>query len=120
METAETNVYENAATEPGVLAPLSRMGRGEVRADRATAATTSVWDASAPLAVCISFGTYRLNANTTYKKKIVVNNYSNASRTYSITNSYRDQPNTTGVTISAPASVTVPANSSVSFTLSLL
>ena len=81
IETAETNVFANAATQPGALAPLSRMGGGEVRADHATAATTSVWDASAPLAVSISWGTFRLNANTTYKKKIIVNNYSNASRT---------------------------------------
>ena len=84
METAETNVFENAATEPGVLAPLSRMGGGEVRADRAAAASTSVYDSSAPLAVSISFGTYRLNVSQSFKKKIVVKNYSNASRTYQI------------------------------------
>src|ERR1017187_9668762 len=46
METAETAVYENSATQPGYLAPLSRVGSGELRVNRAVAASTSVWDAS--------------------------------------------------------------------------
>jgi subtilisin family serine protease len=119
IETAETNVFQNAATQPGALAPMSRMGGGEVRADRAIAASTAVWDSTAPLAVTISFGTYRLNANQSFKKKIVVKNYSNASRTYQISNTYRDAPNTTGATISTPSSITVAANSTNSFTLTL-
>lgn len=119
METSETNVFQNSATEPGVLAPMSRMGAGELRADRAAAATTSVWDASNPLAVSISFGTYRLNASQSFKKKIVVKNYSSTARTYQITNTYRDAPNQTGVTLTTPPSIAVPANSSASFTLSL-
>jgi subtilisin family serine protease len=119
METAETNVFQNSATQPGVLAPLSRMGGGEVRADRATAATTAVWDSSAPLAVSISFGTYRLNAAQSFKKKIFIKNYSGTSRLYTIANSYRDAPNLTGVTLSVPASITVPANTISSFTMTL-
>jgi subtilisin family serine protease len=119
METTETNVFENAATEPGVLAPMSRAGSGEVRADRAAAATTSVWDASDPLGVSLSFGTYRLNANQSFKKKVVVRNYSSTARTYQIANTYRDAPNVTGATITAPPSISVPANSAASFTLTL-
>jgi subtilisin family serine protease len=119
MESADVNVFENAATEPGVLAPLSRMGSGELRADRSAAATTSVWDASNPLAVSISFGTYRLNTAQSFRKKIVVKNYSSTARTYGITNFYRDAPNVTGVTITAPPSITVPANGAASFTLTL-
>ena len=120
METSETNVFNNVATMPGVLAPLSRAGAGEVRADRAAAGTTSIWDASNPLAVSISFGTYRLNASQSFKKKIVVRNYSSTSHTYQVTNTYRDAPNMTGVTIAAPSSVFVAGNSSASFTLSLV
>jgi minor extracellular serine protease Vpr len=119
METTETNVFENSLTLPGMLAPLSRAGSGEVRADRAVAASTAVWDSSAPLAVSISFGTYRLNANQSFKKKLVVKNYSNTARTYSISNSYRDAPNTTGVTLSYPGTVTVPANNAVSISMTL-
>ena len=119
METSEPNVFANAATMPGALAPMSRMGAGEVRVDRAAAGTTAVWDASAPLAVSISFGTYRLNAPQSFKKKIVVRNYSATARTYTIANTYRDAPNTTGVTLAVPASISVPANSSASFAMSL-
>ena len=36
-----------------------------------------------------------------------------------IANTYRDAPNLTGVTITAPASISVPANGAASFTLSL-
>ncbi len=119
MESTSTTVFENAATQPGVLAPMSRMGSGELRADRAAAATTAVWDASDPLAVSISYGTYRLNTAQSFKKKIVVKNYSSTARVYQISNTYRDAPNTSGVTITAPASISVPANNAASFTLSL-
>jgi len=119
METANTAVYNNALTEPGILAPLSRAGSGELRVDKAAAATTAVWDASNLLAVSLSFGEYRLNTNQTYKKKVLVRNYSNVNRTYAIANVYRDAPNMTGVTISAPPSVYVAANSTASFVLSL-
>jgi subtilisin family serine protease len=119
METAETAVYENQATQPGYLAPLSRVGSGELRVNRAVVASTSVWDGSNPLAVSLSFGTYRVNANQSFKKKIVVRNYSSAARTYTISNVYRDAPNVTGATLSVPPSLFVPANSSASFTLTL-
>ncbi len=119
MESSETAVFNNAATQPGVLAPMSRMGAGELRIDRAVAASTAVWDASAPLAVSLSFGTYRLNANGNYRKKVVIRNYSNTARTYQVTNTYRDAPNMTAVTIAAPPSIFVPPNTSTSFTLTL-
>jgi len=119
METAESNVFENVAIQPGVLAPMSRMGSGELRVDRALAASTTVWDASAPLAVSLSFGTYRLNTNQSYRKKVIIRNYSNSARTYTVVNTYRDAPNLTGVTISVPPSIFVPANGSASFNLTL-
>jgi hypothetical protein len=119
METAEVNVALNPLTQPGVLAPMSRMGSGEVRANLAAAATTEVWDTSAPLAVSISFGTYRLNTNQSFKKKLVIKNSSNSARTYLITNTTRNAPNTTGVTLSFPSSVFVAANSSTSIALTL-
>ncbi len=119
METAEPAVFANSATEPGVLAPVSRVGSGELRVNRAVGASTAVWDSTNPLGVSLSFGAYRLNANASYKKKVVIRNYSNVARTYNITNTYRDAPNLTAVTISMPSSILVPANSTSSFTLTL-
>lgn len=119
METSEPAVFENVATMPGVLAPLSRVGAGELRVNRAVAASTAVWDASDPLAVSLSFGAYRLSANAGYRKKVVIRNYSNTARTYTITNTYRDAPNLNAATIIAPGSIFVPPNSSASFNLTL-
>ncbi|MGH9664843.1 MAG: S8 family serine peptidase, partial [Bryobacteraceae bacterium] len=117
MENAEPGVFQNGLTMPGLLAPMSRMGGGELRVDRAASSTTAVWDASGPLGVSVSYGTYRLNANQSFRKKIVVRNYSNTARTYIIGNTYRDAPNLTGFTLSFPGSVFVPANGSASFNL---
>ncbi len=119
METTLPFVFANSATQPGVLAPLSRIGSGELRVDKAAAASTSVWDASDPMAVSLSFGTYRLSTNQTYRKKVFIRNYSNTARTYTVSNTYRDPPNQTGVTLTPPPSIFVPANGSLSFNLTL-
>lgn len=117
METSDPVVYQNGLTMPGALAPMSRMGAGELRVDRAASSTTAVWDASGPLGVSLSYGTYRLNTNQSFRKKIVVRNYSSTARTYTISNTYRDAPNVTGFTLSFPSSVFVPANGAASFNL---
>jgi hypothetical protein len=117
METTDPLISENVLTEPGVLAPMSRMGAGELRAGQAASATTAAWDSSYPLAVSLSFGTYRLNQNQEFTKTVTVRNYSNTSRTYQITNTYRDAPNMTGVAIATPPSVFVGANSTAQFEL---
>ena len=118
LENSEPAVFNNALTQPGLLAPLTHSGVGELRVDRALSSTTAAWDASNPLAVSMSFGTYRVSANQTFKKKVVVNNYSNTNRVYTIANTYRDAPNTTGFSLSIPSTVSVGANSSTSFTVS--
>jgi hypothetical protein len=96
---------------------LSRVGAGELRVNRAVASSTSVWDASNPLSVSMSFGTYRVSANQTFKKKVVIRNYSPSARTYTISNTYRDAPNTTGFTLSFPPTIFVGPNSSANFTV---
>ena len=119
MESTNPTVFNNAATQPGYLAPMTRMGAGELRINQTTASNTAVWDAGNPLAVSLSFGTFRLNTSQSFKKKVVVRNYSNIARTYSLSNTYRDAPNNTGVTVTYPATVAVPANGSAQFTVSL-
>src|SRR4029077_11561110 len=47
MNTAETNIQINPALQPGVLAPITRIGGGEVRVDKAVASKTAAWDANA-------------------------------------------------------------------------
>jgi hypothetical protein len=117
MENSEPLVFNNALTQPDVLGPMSRVGAGELRTIRAIASTTSVWDSTAPLAVSLSFGTYRVSSNQTYKKKVIVNNYAGSTRTYSIANTYRDAPNTAGFLLSFPGTIVVPPHGSASFIL---
>lgn len=120
MNTAETNILINPATQPGVAAPITRIGGGEVRINRAAAGKTAAWDAGDPESVSLAFGTYRINAARTYKKKIVIRNYAAAARTYAISTNFRYAADTNGaVSLSTPPSVSVPANSSATLTLSL-
>ena len=122
VNSAETEVLTNPATQPGVLAPITRIGGGELRVNRASAVQTGVWDADEPAAVHLSFGHLRVAGPGTKKlqKKVVVRNYGSTSRTYSITPSFRYASDATGaVTISAPPSVAVNAARDKTFVLSL-
>lgn len=119
MNSANQAVYTNAATLPGQLAPISRIGGGEVRVDKAAGVTTGIWDATNPYNVGLSFGTLRAIGITTMSKKVAVRNYSAAPRTYTITKSFRyaDDAASGAVQLSAPATITVPANASAAFLL---
>jgi hypothetical protein len=121
VNSAEKNVFTNPATLPGVLAPISRIGGGEVRVDNAVELTTAMWDAGDPAGVALSFGAHRSTGVVTYRKKVLVRNYSPNARNYAITRSFRyaDDEASGAATLSAPASVAVPANGTATFTLSL-
>ena len=121
MNAANNTVYTNPATQPGVLAPISRIGAGELRVDKAAAITTSVWDAANPYSAGLSFGTLRATGITTLSKKVAVRNQGAVARFYTIGRTFRHANDAAGgaVTLSAPASITVPANSTSSFTLTL-
>ena len=121
MNSAEQAVYTNAATQPGVLAPISRIGGGELRVDRAAGANTGLWDATNPYNVGLSFGTVRASGPVTMSKKVAVRNYGATPRTYSIARSFRyanDAANG-AVQLNVPASITVPANGTAAFTATM-
>jgi subtilisin family serine protease len=121
MNGANSDIYTNPATLPGELAPITRIGAGEVRVDKAKAITTGLWDATNPYNVGLSFGTLRATGTTTLSKKVAVRNYSNAQRSYTITPSFRyaDDAASGAVTLSAPASILVAANSTSAFALTM-
>lgn len=120
MNTAETAIYTNPATQPGVLAPITRIGGGEVRVDRAAASRTAAWDAD-DLTGSLSFGYTTLFQSKTFNKTVLVRNYSGTARTYSITPTFRYASDAASgaVSFKAPASITVPANGAASFQLQL-
>ncbi len=116
MNTGETNIGLNPVALPGVLAPITRIGGGEVRVNKAIAVTTAAWDAN-DLTGSLSFGYTAVTGTKSFQKTVVVRNYSNRTRIYTITPSFRyaDDAASGAVTISAPAIITVRANSSASF-----
>lgn len=122
MNSAETSIFTNPATVPGELAPITRIGSGEIRVDRSVMVSTAAWDAADPGSVSLSVGGYRLiGATNVLRKKVTVRNYASVPRTYSITPSFRyaDDAASGAVTLSAPASIAVPANGAATFILTM-
>jgi subtilisin family serine protease len=120
MNNAETNIQINPASQPGVLAPISRIGGGEVRVDRAFDSTTAAWDREDHTG-SLSFGYHALNDGATFTKKVVVRNYGSSRRTYSINPEFRYASDAASgaVRVIAPSSISVPGNGSRHFTVRL-
>ena len=121
MNTADTNIGLNPAKCPGVGAPISRIGSGEVRVDRAVNTKTTAWDNAAPIAVSLSFGYQALTSSAQFVKTVAVHNYGSTTRTYSITPTFRYPADAASgaVTISAPATVKVAAGATATFKVKL-
>jgi subtilisin family serine protease len=120
MNTAETNIQINPAAQPGVLAPITRIGSGEVRVNRAFSSGTAAWDAD-DRTPSLSFGYNALTDPKSFNKTVEVHNYRNSTRKYSIAISFRyanDMING-GVLLDAPASITVPAHGSATFNVKM-
>ena len=114
MNNAERNILLNPVTLPGVLAPITRIGAGEIRVDRAVAATTIAFDAGT-LVPSLSFGYRGINGAgvvNTFRRTIAIRNLGSTICTYAAANSFRyaDDEVSGAISVSfAPASVTVPA-----------
>ena len=107
MNNGETNIINDALL--GTLAPITRIGGGEVRADRALDAPVAAWDDSTPTGA-LGFGFVDVADDTaTMTKKVRIRNYDNTRRTYTITPTFRfaDDVANGAVSVSAPSSVTV-------------
>lgn len=120
MNTGNTDIGINPVALPGVLAPVTRIGGGEVRIDAAVANQTAAWDRD-DLAGSLSFGYQPVSGNTVLNRQVVVRNYGSAARTYTVTPAFRyaDDAASGAVSISAPASVTVGAGASTTFSVQL-
>jgi len=113
MNSANTVVYNNPATEPGVMAPISRIGAGELRVDRALALTGIAHNTKA-MTAALPFGFAEVARNANLGSELLIENFSNAARTYTLAANYR-YPNDAAsgaTTIELPSTVTVPAGGS--------
>jgi subtilisin family serine protease len=117
MNTAETDIMNSLAEFGGDLAPITRIGNGEVRVDRALAAVAAAWDAEG-LSGALSFAFHDVTQERlVLERRVHVQNYSSAAISYAISSTFRfaDDEASGAVAIEAPASVTVPANGSTQF-----
>jgi len=120
MNTGETNIQINPATQPGRLAEITRIGGGEVRVNRAVDSQTAAWEAKG-VSAALSFGYQAVDRDRTLTKRVEVRNYSTSTRTYTITPSFRyaDDEASGAVKLSAPSTVVVGPNRSAVFTVTL-
>jgi hypothetical protein len=121
MNTAETEIYNGA---PGLgigLAPISRIGGGEVRVDRAAGAEAAAWVDAATGEVGLAFGQVDVTDVSALTKTVTVANYASTDRTFSITPSFRFDADAAlgAATPSAPGSISVPAGGTATFDLTL-
>ncbi len=114
MNSAETTVYTNPATLPAGLAPITRIGAGELRVARAMALTAAAWDQQS-LSAALSFGAVDADKQVLLNKTVTLENFGSTARTYTITPSFRyaDDAASGAVQLQVQSSVTVPAGGTV-------
>nr|WP_044200013.1 S8 family serine peptidase [Oscillochloris trichoides] len=89
MNSAETAISLNPATAPGVLAPITRIGNGELRIDRALASDTAAWEFLGS-AAALSFGTLDVSQEQMIIYRVIeVKNYTDQPITYQIDSTFR-------------------------------
>lgn len=112
MNTAETDITTGPALFGGIKAPISRIGGGEVRVNRAVATSVAAWDAR-NLTGSLSFGFHDIPDGAQLSRDVVVYNYSNQAVTLKTAVEYRYDNDAGGeVKLTLPATVNVPANGS--------
>lgn len=118
MNSAETTVLTNPATLPGGLAPITRIGGGELRVNRAVSLTSLAWDKAA-LSATLGFGAPEVDSRVTLRRTLTVENTGTRAKTFTVTPSFRyaNDEASGAVSISAPASVRVPAGGSSDITV---
>ena len=107
MNNGETDIINDPLT--GALAPITRIGGGEVRVDRALAAPVAAFDNAVPSG-SLSFGFVDVAEETvSFKRTVRIRNLDNKRRTYTVTPTFRfaDDELNGAVSVSAPSSVLV-------------
>ncbi|MCP4303752.1 MAG: S8 family serine peptidase [bacterium] len=118
MNTGDTGIDTDPFTG---LAPITRIGGGEVRVDQAISASAAAWDRDEP-AGGLSFGFHDIHdKKTTIKKKVVVHNYSDETQTYNISSDFRyaDDAANGAVSVSHRSSIKVKPGKEKTFTVTM-
>ncbi len=121
MNSAETVVYTNPALLPGQLAPITRVGAGELRVDRALALGAVAWDRDTRSAA-LSFGALEASGSTTVERKLRIENLSSNDKAFDVVPSFRyaNDAASGAVRVIAPVRVHVGAHDSEDITVKLV
>jgi hypothetical protein len=111
MNHAYRDIYTDVVS--GRLAEITRIGAGEVRVFDAWNDSGAAWD-SATLNGSLSFGQVDVSRTHTATRQVVVRNYSRKPITYQVRSIFRfaNDAALRAVKVTAPSSITVPANGS--------
>jgi subtilisin family serine protease len=119
MNNSETDIVtDKLSNQP---APISRIGGGEVRVDRAVLAPAAAWDDESLLG-SLSFGFMDVSKSTVNLFKTVrVRNYTDETIVYNVTPTFRmeDDMLNGAVEVQAPQQVTVKGGKDATFTVKL-
>jgi len=88
MNSAETVVYTNPALRPGELAPITRIGAGELRVDRAIRQTAIAWN-RANKSAALSFGAVEASEKVVLEQTLRIENFGFVPRRFNVTPSFR-------------------------------
>lgn len=118
VNTADPDI--DTAPEAG-LAPITRIGGGEVRVNRAFDSAAGAWDAdtSSP---ALSFGFVDVTGQTVMEKTVTVRNYGGSAITYDVSSGFRfanDEANGAVSVSASPSEVTVPAGGTAEFDVTM-
>lgn len=114
MNTSEVNIRN---TDEGPLAPVTRIGGGEVRVDRALASPAAAWDEDG-LTGALGFGFVDVaGGSVNITKRVRLRNYSSSPVTYRLAMTFRfaDDEANGEVTLSVPPVVSVGAGEDTVF-----
>lgn len=116
VNNAETEIYTEFGSP---LAPISRIGGGEVRVDRAAEAPIAAWE-SGSLLPSLSFGFQAVYEDVTLEKTVTIRNYSDSDVTVTPEVEYRYASDDTGaVTFTLPGPVAVAAGDTEEVTIEM-
>jgi hypothetical protein len=122
MNTADAQIFTNPAILPAVLAPITRIGNGEVRVNKALAAGAAAWELNGA-GGSLSFGFVDVSrTKASIRRTVEVKNYTGKPITYDIASTFRyadDEANGAVKLKPSRKSITVPPYGSRYFQVSV-
>jgi len=114
MNNAYRAVYTHAVNEPGVLAPVARIGAGELRVDRALDAELLAWN-PAQMSAALSYGYHAVAKTDAFTQMLRIENPGRESRRVQLAATFREDADrlSGAVRFDLPDAVVVPARGSV-------